>query len=63
MSLKNDLHYPDQSPAGRTVIQLADLKKQIELMAGVRHRIKSGYYDQPNVLTVIANRLSQRIKE
>jgi hypothetical protein len=62
MSLKREIDYPIHSSANRTVIQLGDLKKQIELLTGVRERIKNGYYNRPDVLATIAIRLSQRLK-
>jgi hypothetical protein len=62
MSLKRDLHYDVRPKARHAVINVSELMKQIEIMSGIRARIRDGYYDQPEVLSEIAAQLSRRVK-
>jgi len=46
----------------RNVIPVSELMKQIEHLTGVRKRINEGYYDRPEVLAEIAEKLSRRLR-
>jgi hypothetical protein len=61
MSLKRDLHHNTGPSAAKNVIHVGELMKQIELMSGIRKRIRDGYYDRPDVLFQIADQLRHRL--
>ncbi len=60
MSLKHDLKYTSP-PAKQAVIPVRELMKQVELMTGIRSRIRDGYYTRPEVLADIARQLRRRV--
>jgi hypothetical protein len=63
MSLKREIHYPSQPAARRAVVHVNDLIKEIELLTGIRKRIRERYYDRPEVLVEIGERIRGRLKE
>ena len=63
MNLKREIHYPSKPAARRAVVHVNDLIKEIELMTGIRQRIRERYYDRPDVLAQIGERIRQRLKE
>jgi hypothetical protein len=62
MSLKRELHYDTRPTAPRAVIQVSEVMRQIELMSGIRKRIREGYYNRPDILCEIAAQLHRRVK-
>jgi hypothetical protein len=62
MNLKRQKNLTTEPPKGRALIRAADLLKQVELLAGIRQRIHEGYYDQPEVLASIAEKIEHRLK-
>jgi hypothetical protein len=62
MSLKRDLHYDTRPTATRAVVHVSDVMQQIELMSGIRKRIREGYYNRPDILSEIAQQLRRRVK-
>ncbi|HEY3295860.1 MAG TPA: hypothetical protein VGL38_10510 [bacterium] len=62
MSLKRDLHYDTGPTTARTVVHVSEVMRQIELMSGIRKRIREGYYNRPDILTEVAEQLSRRVK-
>jgi hypothetical protein len=54
---KNRDHHP---PGG--VIRVRDLMKRLERMAGARQRMEEGFYDAPQVLREIAEKLQHRLQ-
>jgi hypothetical protein len=63
MSLKREIHYSSPSVSRRAVVHVSDLMKEIELIAGVRRRIRERYYDRPEVLAEISERIRERLKD
>jgi hypothetical protein len=63
MNLKRKSPSSPQDRSRKAVVHVSELMEQIERMAGIRQRIQDHYYDQPQVLAEIADRLSQRIRE
>jgi hypothetical protein len=63
MSLKRDIHYPHEPAARRSVVSVNDLIKELELMTGIRKRIREKYYDRPEILAEIGEQIRQRLKE
>ena len=63
MSLKREIHYPSKPAAQRAVVHVNDLIKEIELLTGIRKRIRERYYDRPEVLVEIGERIRGRLKE
>jgi hypothetical protein len=61
MSLKRDLKY-NAPPPNRSLVPVRDLMLQVELVAGIRRRIRNGYYTRPDVLADIARQLRERIE-
>jgi hypothetical protein len=62
MSLRREIHYSPPSASRRAVVQVSDLMKEIELIAGVRRRIRERYYERPEVLAEIGERIRERLK-
>lgn len=62
MSLKREIHYPSKSAIRRAVVHVNELIKEIELITGIRKRIRERYYDRPDVLTEISERIRERLK-
>ena len=60
MSLKRDLNYSTGPTAQRAVIHVSDLMRQIELMSGIRKRIREGYYNRSDILSEVADQLRRR---
>jgi hypothetical protein len=63
MNPKRDKKFSSEHPNDRTSVRAADLLKQVELLAGIRKRIREGFYDRPEVLAQIALRIEQRLKD
>ncbi|RPH93416.1 hypothetical protein EHM69_10355 [candidate division KSB1 bacterium] len=63
MSLKREMNFPKDPRTPRRAIPVSRLMKQIELMTGIRQRIRDGYYDQNDVLAEIADKIRDRLKE
>jgi hypothetical protein len=59
MSLKHDLKY--NAPTAKRAVPVRDLMKQVELVTGIRKRIREGYYTRPEVLADIARQLHRRV--
>lgn len=62
MSLKREIHYPSKPAARRAVVHVNELIKEIELLTGIRKRIREHYYDRPDVLVEISERIRRRLK-
>lgn len=62
MSLKRDLHYDIRPTATRAVVHVSEVVRQIELMSGIRRRIREGYYNRTDILSEIAEQLRRRVK-
>ena len=61
MSLKRDRKHNAGPTARQTVVYVSELMKQIEVMSGIRKKIRDGFYDRPEVLSEIATQLSRRV--
>jgi hypothetical protein len=47
----------------KAVVHVSELMEQIERMAGIRKKIQDHFYDQPEILADIADRLGKRLRE
>jgi hypothetical protein len=62
MSLKREIHYPSKPAVRRAVVHVNELIKEIELITGIRKRIREHYYERPDVLVEIGERIRERLK-
>lgn len=63
MSLKREINYPDESKIRRRTVGVHELIKEIELITGIRKRIREGYYDKPEIMAEIGDQLRRRLEE
>jgi hypothetical protein len=63
MSLKREIHYPSMPTPPRAVVHVNERLKEIELLTGIRKRIRERHYDHPEVLAEIGERIRERLQE
>jgi hypothetical protein len=62
MSLKRDIKFPSPAAVRRAVVHVNELIREIELITGIRKRIRERYYERPEVLLEIGERMRERLK-
>ncbi|MBU0507732.1 hypothetical protein KKH27_02690 [bacterium] len=61
MSRRRKSTHREESSSEPNVVHVTDLLKQIERTAGIRRKVRNGFYDRPDILAEIARQIRSRL--